>query len=174
MSALPTVTTGPLARYGAARELIALVDTFQGLEAGDPGRDAIKAQLMPVLLANVDAFWEALTEFESNGKIAKAEKQAADLRRGACERIGEKVAAAIQAAMEILGADKVEGEASALKLQANPPSVIITDLEQIPAAYRTIVPETWTPNKSEIAKALKAGVVVPGADLSEGKRLVWK
>jgi hypothetical protein len=37
-----------------------------------------------------------------------------------------------------------------------------------PEAYKTLVPATWAINKAPIAKALKGGLAVPGADLSEG------
>ena len=46
--------------------------------------------------------------------------------------------------------------------------MLILDEKQIPKEYKTCHPEEWTPDKRKIGAALKKGIDVPGADLSEG------
>lgn len=66
---------------------------------------------------------------------------------------------------------KPKGADLALRLQANPPSVVLDDETQIPPAYRRTETVT-TILKAEISAALKAGDAVPGARLEQTKRLV--
>ena len=63
---------------------------------------------------------------------------------------------------------KIDGETTTLALQEAPATVLILDEKLIPREYKRHVPEEWQPDKKCIAKALKAGIDVPGADLSEG------
>ena len=59
----------------------------------------------------------------------------------------------------------------AMRLQSNPPAVVLEDESQIPADYW----ETHTVTtllKAEISAALKGGLAVPGARLVQTRRLV--
>jgi hypothetical protein len=53
-------------------------------------------------------------------------------------------------------------------------SVDITDKEKIPINYRTVIPETWNPDKKLIKDDIKKGVIVPGAELHEKDNLQIK
>ena len=53
-------------------------------------------------------------------------------------------------------------------------SVNIIDKEKIPINYRTVVPETWNPDKAAIKQDIKKGVIVPGAELQENDNLQIK
>ncbi len=59
----------------------------------------------------------------------------------------------------------------ALRLQNNPPSVVLDDPAKIPKAYLRTEPVT-TVLKAEIGAALKAGIRVRGAHLEQSTRLV--
>ena len=59
----------------------------------------------------------------------------------------------------------------ALRLQNNPPSVVLDDEAKIPTAYRRIETVT-TILKADISAALKAGKKVTGAHLEQSQRLV--
>jgi len=53
-------------------------------------------------------------------------------------------------------------------------SVNIIDKEKIPINYRTVIPETWNPDKKLIKQDIKKGVIVPGAELKESDNLQIK
>lgn len=59
----------------------------------------------------------------------------------------------------------------AIRLQNNPPAVVVEDEAQIPDAFRRTETVT-TILKAEIGAALKAGTQIPGAHLEQTKRLV--
>jgi hypothetical protein len=79
-----------------------------------------------------------------------------------------RIEESVQRAMECGGVMKIDGQTTALALQAAPASVLILDESQIPQEFKTRHPEEWTPDKRKIGAALKKGIDVPGADLSEG------
>ncbi len=82
----------------------------------------------------------------------------------------DKLKAYLKAEMEKTGLTPKAADL-ALKLQKNPPSVVVDDETQIPATYKHT--ETVTSIlKAEISTALKAGSAVPGAHLAQSKRLV--
>jgi hypothetical protein len=78
--------------------------------------------------------------------------------------------------MEHAGKKELEGDGLKIKLRANPPSVILIDETLIPSSFKKIVtPEPFEKiDKTLIAKALKAGLDVPGADLNiSSTRVDW-
>lgn len=66
---------------------------------------------------------------------------------------------------------KIKAPDLALRIQNNPPSVVVEDERQVPEAYREEVTMVKL-LKSEIGKALKAGEAVAGARLEQTTRLV--
>jgi hypothetical protein len=131
------------------------------------------ARLVAAELRKVDGISRMLAHFESQTCLAALEIKRLQGRKKSFEASTERLEHCVVLAMENVGKTKLEGETSTLKLRANPPSVIILDETAIPEAYKTLVPATWAINKAPIAKALKGGLDVPGADLSEGNmRLV--
>lgn len=165
-----------LTLYEIENELLFALDTIDGMELDDPLRGELEAQIAGTValeLRKIDGVCRMLAHFDGQTALATAEIKRIQARKARCERATERLEAAAKGAMELAGKTKVEGETSTLKLQANPPSVVIVDADLVPAAYKTCVPESWTIRKADVAKALKAGVLVPGADLSEGNtRLV--
>lgn len=55
-------------------------------------------------------------------------------------------------------------------LRPSPPSVVVESIEDLPGRY---VKVTKTADKTEIAKAIKAGRVVTGAKLARGVHVFW-
>jgi hypothetical protein len=73
--------------------------------------------------------------------------------------------------IEITGMKPPHATDLTLRIQNNPPSVVIHDALRIPADYRRSEIVT-TILKAEISTALKAGKTVTGAHLEQGTRLV--
>ena len=57
-----------------------------------------------------------------------------------------------------------------LRVQKNPPSLLVTDQTKIPAAYLTVIPESYEPNRKKIMEAFKAmGERVEGTEVITDK-----
>ena len=168
-------TTNALTLYDLENELAFLMDTVEAMDAADPLRPELELQIAHAIeleLRKVDGVCRVLAHFESQAALAAAEIKRLQMRKARFENAVERLENHVRMAMETAGKTKIEGETATLHLQANPASVIILDAEAVPVAYKTLVPESWTVSKAAIAKALKAGIEVPGADLSEGNMRV--
>ncbi len=74
------------------------------------------------------------------------------------------------------GVKELEGDGLKIKLRNNPPSVVILDEQLVPWDFKETVqpPPVEKIVKAKIAKALKAGIDVPGADLNiSSTRVDW-
>lgn len=119
-----------------------------------------KASNIVHFCANLEAFAAA----------AKAEEQRIAGRRKAAEGRIERLKGYIKAAME--SADRTELDAGThhLRIQNNPPAVVVDDETAIPPRFFTISPQTTVLDKKTLAQELKKGPV-DGAHLEQGKSL---
>lgn len=134
----------------------AIADTLEGLAGVWEDKALNVARYVRNLEAEAAAIEDAKKRMEARAKAAA--NQAARLKaylKGELERTGLKPKA----------------PDLALRLQNNPPAVVLEDESRIPDGYRRI--ETVTHIlKAEISTALKAGQEIPGARLVQSKRLV--
>jgi len=76
--------------------------------------------------------------------------------------------------METAGLAKVESPWLAVSIRKNPPRLVVAEDALIPSEYLRHVPERYEPDKSAIARALKAGEEVDGCRLETTTRLeIW-
>ena len=73
--------------------------------------------------------------------------------------------------LDAMGKSKVETLRGTMAVQNNPPSLKVTDAEQIPICYLNLIPARYEVNKEAVKTALKAGEEVPGAHLEQGRSL---
>ena len=73
--------------------------------------------------------------------------------------------------LDAMGKSKVETLRGTMAVQNNPPSLKVTDVDQIPICYLTLVPARYEVDKDAVKTALKAGEEVPGAHLEQGRSL---
>ena len=160
-----------LTLYAIEDSIGAVCDTLEGLPDDELGMRAELeeqlARLVAAELRKVDGIARVLAHFESQAAFASAEIKRLQLRKKRFEAAQERLESSIRVAMECAGTRKLEGESSTLSLRAAPASVSIHDFEAVPAAYKIVKVDTSI-DKAAVAKALKAGLEVPGADLSEG------
>ena len=120
------------------------------------------------IIHRADGRWEFRREIgrdPATGKrrfIAASGRTKADAR----ERFGAKVAE-----MERTGLVQVKNPWFALRVQVNPPSVVVEDEGMLPARFKQTI-TTVKVLKAEIGNALKAGEAVFGAHLERTTRLV--
>lgn len=121
----------------------------------------IKAQSVAYAIRNMEATAEA---------IKAAEAQMAE-RRKAIENRAKRIKEYLQSCMEIAGMSKIECAHFALTIKNNPASVEVLDEKQIPQDYMREVPASFVIDKTLIKRAISDGFEVPGAKLTQGKRL---
>lgn len=92
-------------------------------------------------------------------------------RQRALQRHADRLREYLKFEMERTGMAKVKNAELALRVQKNPPSVVIDREDLIPDAYREVV-TTIKLLRAEIGQALKGGKNVPGAHLEQSTRLV--
>jgi hypothetical protein len=75
--------------------------------------------------------------------------------------------------MQATGIQKIEAPLFKIRLQNNPPAVDVFEPDLVPIEFMTQPePPPPAPDRKAIAGALKAGIDVPGAKLTQGQRLV--
>lgn len=176
--------------YQAEDELLAWANTFEMAET-DEERLEIASRVheyLQVARDKRDRFVQFLGHIDSQIQLAKLEEGRLYERRQALVTMKASLEAYTVRCMESLGVKKMEGNTSTLALHRKPPSVIITDESKVPLCFKactlTVPAEQamdifeqfdvdqskvkYATSKTEIAKALKDGVEVPGADLAMG------
>lgn len=135
-----------------------LADTLDSLT----GELEVKATNVAMFVRNLEATAAAIKDAES--------QMAA--RRKAMENRAKRVKQYLKDCMATAGISKIEHPMLALSIRKNPPSVEILDDRQIPAEYWvTPPPPEKQISKTLIMQALKSGVDVPGAKLTQSERL---
>ena len=99
----------------------------------------------------------------------KAEEKRIQARRKAMENRVEYIREYLKVNMESLGIDTLKAGTFTVKLQVNPPALVVDDENQIPTKYFTIIPAHTELNKAEVKDALKSGEAIPGAHLEQGR-----
>ena len=134
----------------------AIADTLEGLQGEFEDKALNVARYIRNLEAEASAIEDAKKRMETRAKAAS--RQAVRLK------------AYLKAELERTGL-KIKAPDLALRIQNNPPSVVVDDQAQVPEQFKAT--ETTTKLlKGEIGKALKAGQAVTGAHLEASTRLV--
>lgn len=106
-------------------------------------------------------------------EYCKSEEKRISAKRKAVENRGISLMKYLKTCMESANLMEMEVGTKTLKIQSNPPSVIIDDESLINARFFTIIPEQKQLNKNDLKEALKKGEV-NGAHTEQGTRLVVK
>lgn len=114
----------------------------------------------------IDRLLEARAEIEMmiDGLAERAAALAA--RKQIFERRETAIRAALQRSMEATGQHKIQRSVATLFLGNKPVGAIVTDEAVIPQEYKT--PQPPKLDKRALLAALKVGVEIPGATLSNG------
>jgi len=111
-----------------------------------------------------------IRDFEGKESIIDAEiKRLQELKKGITST-REKLESNILTAMQAFGVEKIDGDLIHLSVQKNPASVEIDDEKLIPKHLKTLVPESYKPNRVAIKAQLQAGNPVFGCRLVDDKK----
>lgn len=103
-------------------------------------------------------------------KFKAEEKRISDARK-AMENKYDRIKEYMKSAMENAGIANVAAGTFKVSIAKNPPALKEVNRDDCPASFRTIIVETWEPDKARIKEALKAGEAVEGYELTTGKSL---
>lgn len=112
-----------------------------------------------------------IKSLEAEAEVIKAEEKRLAQRRKVRENASDNVKQYLKFAMEQMGVDKIKTPTRTISIQMNPPAVYISNEDEIPGKFLTLIPEHYEVNKKLISEALKAGEDVKGAELSRGRSL---
>jgi hypothetical protein len=135
----------------------AIADTLEGLA----GTFEDKA-------ANVAAYIRTL---DAEAAAIEDARKAMERRETALERHANRLRDYLKSQMERTGIPRVKNSWVSVRIQPNPPSVVIEDETMLPERFKQAV-TTVKLLRCNIAKALKAGEPVFGARLEQTTRLV--
>lgn len=135
----------------------AIADTLEGLAGTFQDKALNVAAYIRTLEAEAVAIEEAYKRMEQ--------------RQRSLRHHADRLRQYLKQQMERTGLTKIKNCQLLMRVQANPPSVVIDSENQIPNAFREIITTTKL-LKAEIGKALKAGESIPGAHLEQSTRLV--
>lgn len=138
----------------------ALLGTLESIECAIE----VKAENSVHLIKNLEAYSEGL----------RSEMERLNAKYDAVNNKTTAIKEYLFKQLENANMTEVRTNIATIKQQKNPASVVIEDESKIPAAYQTVVPESYKIRKAEIAKVLKAGFEVPGATLQQSSRWVIK
>jgi sugar phosphate isomerase/epimerase len=141
-----------------------LLDAAERAVDGDDTALSILAEYLEQGMEKRDRVAAALRVYDVQINAHAAEERRIAERKARLQRQKERLQERVIAIMRQLDYQKLEGKLNTFTLVANPPSVQILNAEEIPAQFTEIRQEVSI-KKAEIAKVLKQGGAVPGADL---------
>ena len=112
-----------------------------------------------------------IKNFEADIPGLDAEIERLTNRKKAIKNRVDSVKNYLQMNLEKAGIDSLKVGTFTVKLQKNPASLVVKNLNEIPAKFITIVPEQHQADKKAIKDALKAGEEVAGVELVQGRSL---
>lgn len=156
-----------LTLYDLADEALAL-DDLAAMDDGEwtPEHEALATTLIEQLVQKADAFGGYVKELESREEAIAAEITRLQARKKAVTNRLQWLKSYGCAVLQRMGRPRIEGAAFTLAVQSNPPKVEVSVLpDALPSEFVRVVPELREPDRAALAKALKAGAVIPGVTL---------
>ena len=157
-----------LSLYEMSNQYIFLVDEMFDEETGELNENAMEKldninDSIQVKCANISRMFHSL---ESTADIIKLEKERLDRREKAFRNQVVRLKEYMKMNMERCDIKKIECPEFTIALQNNPVSLDILDADMIPHEYDK--PPVREIDRTRVKDALKNGINVPGAVLSQG------
>ena len=158
--------------YDTTGDFVAILDLMAN-DAADLNEEQETAimQAIEQHVTKVEGVARVLRHFETMAQFARAEAERLAARAKHFEGEYRRLSAYVLNVMEERGLDELEGKTATLKIRNNPPAVLIGAEDLIPAEFKTIKQEI-TIDKNAVKARLKAGLEVPGATLTRGRKVV--
>lgn len=117
-----------------------------------------------------DGYAKVIQNIKADISAIDAEIKRLQSRKQTASNAVERMVTALQTGMELTGETNFKTELFSFRIQNNPPTVVLDDLENIPEKY--LVPQEPKINRTMIRDDIKAGVDLTGiAHLEQGQSL---
>lgn len=163
-SAQPVSVVNSLRLEGEAARVLLL--NLRDILADDAEATADAVEGETNLMEAIDAALGRIAELETHAKAIKDHVEALRARSVRFEHQSDLIRAALVSAVSMAGLRKIERPTATISLRAIAPSLRITQEADIPSDYW--VSQAPKLDKRAVVDALKTGIVVPGAELSNG------
>ena len=150
--------------YDIAAEVAEILGEEEWTEETESRLESL-GMVIEVKAKNIVGFCADLESFVA---AAKAEEGRIEMRRKAAENRINSLKAYVKRCMEMMGREELQAGTHTIKLQKNPPAVVVDDESLIPARFFEIIPATTRLDKKAVAAAIKAGESVDGVHLASG------
>lgn len=143
------------------------------LEDDSAPAEAVAAALAGVeeeFSAKAQAIAKLILNLLADADMAGGEITRLTVRKRAAEHKAQWLKGYLQRQMEGMGLQQVRGDVCTLRVQNNPPKVVVDDPARVPERYYKppAVPEL---DRAAVLEALRAGEEVPGCRLETGRSL---
>lgn len=159
--------------YDTATELMSLLTVMEEQEEPTPEMETAIAAALEQHLRKVDSFAQFLNHLENQADFAAEEIKRLTARKRRLELHRERLSNYALQIMDERGWQSLEGETADIKIRQNPPAVLILDETAIPAEFVT-VKQQFAIDKNGIKARIKAGKEVPGAVLTQSRKVEVK
>lgn len=152
--------------YELAEEAVALHQLCE-MDQGEwtTEHEALEKELTAKLVAKADAFGGYLASLDAKAEAIRTEETRLAQRRSAVENHARRLKGYALIALQHMGKEKVEGDLFSLRIQKNPPKVVLDPNTTLDDEYIRVIPESWEPDRKKLLLALKAGTEIAGATL---------
>jgi hypothetical protein len=157
--------------YDTTTELMSLLTVMEEQEEPTPEMETAIANALESHIRKVDSFAQFLNHLDNQADFAAEEIKRLTARKRRLEMHRERLGAYALRIMDERGWESLEGETADIKIKRNPPAVQILDETAIPAEFVT-VKQQITVDKNAIKARIKAGREVPGAELTQTRKVV--
>jgi hypothetical protein len=159
-----------------------IVDELFFLDPNDD-QDQEQITLLYSRLANITGSVEnkleflvgVLCEVEANESGRKALLDKAQKRFKIASNVAERIRKLIKETMIEFNIKKISSDYADVRIQDGREIVFIPegyDCKKLPEYYVTYAPESYTPKKRELTKALKEGILIEGLELVRGEKVM--
>ena len=156
--------------YDLTSQYVDLIDLLEQ----DPDNESLQAMLNGMegaMSDKIDATLGVRNSYLAEEKALKDEAKRLLDRAASRAYQASRVLQLVENSMNYSGVQKVNTAKFTAWIQANPPSVQVGAIEDLPPQYVRTVPETKAADKNAIKAALQAGEVVPGCRLEQSLSL---
>jgi len=132
---------------------------------------AILSEVKEQFNEKVENIGKMVLSLKADAETLKLEEQRLSKRRHTIEAKSEWLETYLKNELTNTGVDNVKGTLVTVSLRKNPASVNILNAEAIPEIYRTVIPESWQPDKKAILTQFKnTGEIVDGCEIINDKK----
>ena len=161
--------------YELSAGYASFIDAYDTVET-DQEREEILEMLAKAegdIADKAEAYARIIRNKSAEADAFKAEADRLTARRRAAENLVNRLKSALKDAMVLVGTEEISTSIGKWRIQANPLSCEVMDIDQVPMEYHIKVPDAI--NKKALLDYYKAtGEIVPGCEFHRGQSIRFR